>query len=51
VFVIGTCNIQNLNDSQQANYLRHYCLCNINVVRRMGYLILTAASMTWLSVR
>jgi len=42
---------KNLNDSQHANYLRHWWLYDIDVVRRVVYLILTAASITSVSVR
>jgi len=36
-------NLQNSNRSQHANYLCHLCLYDTEVVRRIVYLILTAA--------
>jgi len=44
-------NLQNSNDSQHANYLRHWSLYNIEVVRGIVYLNLTAAWMMWVVVR
>jgi len=40
---IVICNLENLSDSQHANYLHHWCLYDIDVV---VYLTLTTVSMT-----
>ena len=42
---IGTCNLENLNEGQHANYLHYFWLYDIDVVWAV-YLISVAASTT-----